>query len=275
LTPPRSFPEVKATDLYCSGFVQVAAIPEDSKVIAKHDAMGGALATESDYVYVSQGSQGGLRAGDMLSVLRRTKRIESRARQRGDRDLGTHYLEVAQLQVIMPQPDFALARVIHSCDAAEIGDLVVPFQRVDVPAVSRPRPFNPFVTGSSGVLGSVVVSRDVLSNFGTAFKGSNATPGVRGGTLGALEMGVATEGGIVYIDMGQADGVRPGDVLLVSRPVEINSDLYNLPSETEVVRNRRTAVGELVVLKVKERASTALVTYSRDAISAGDSVERR
>ena len=37
----------------------------------------------------------------------------------------------------------------------------------------------------------------------------------------------------------------------------------------------RTAIGELVVLKVEERASTALVTYASDGLSLGDVVERR
>ena len=154
LRPPRSVPEIKVSDLYCSGFVQVAAAPSDLKVIAKYDASGSALATEADYIYVSKGSEDGLRAGDMFNVIRPTKRIESRAPRSGDRNLGTHYLEIAQLQVIMPQPDFALARVIHSCEAVELGDIMIPFQRVDLPTVPRPRPFNAFddrLQWSSGI----------------------------------------------------------------------------------------------------------------------------
>jgi hypothetical protein len=273
LTPPRSFPEVKAVDLYCSGFVQLASVPGDMNVIAKYDAAGGALATQTDYVYLSRGSDQGLRPGDMLNVVRPTKKIESRARS-GDRDLGTHYLEVAQLQVVMAQPDFALARVVHSCEAVELGDITIPFQRVDLPALPRPRPFDAFVTSSGAALGSVVVSRNVLSNFGSTFRASNATPGARGGELGHLEMGIAAEGNIVYVDIGQGEGVRPGDVLIVSRPIEVDG-LYNLPRDADRLRAHRTAIGEIVVLKVNERASTALVTYSKDAISAGDSVERR
>ena len=62
---------------------------------------------------------------------------------------------------------------------------------------------------------------------------------------------------------------------MVSRPIEMETQLYDLPEEVERLKAHRTAVGEIVVLKVKERASTALVTYSKDAIFAGDSVERR
>jgi hypothetical protein len=45
--------------------------------------------------------------------------------------------------------------------------------------------------------------------------------------------------------------------------------------DRETKLNAREAVGEVVILKVDERASTALVTYSADMISPGDSVERR
>jgi hypothetical protein len=131
------------------------------------------------------------------------------------------------------------------------------------------------LTGTGGVIGSVVVTRDVLSNFGTAFKASNTIPGVGSGDLESLEMGVATEGGIVYLDLGQGDGIRVGDILLISRPVEIDDQLYDLPGDVDKLRSQRTAVGEVVVLKVRERASTGLVTYSTEAIYAGDLVERR
>jgi hypothetical protein len=266
VTPPKSYSEIKVGDVYCSGFVQVANVPEDFRVIAKHDASGGALATEAHYIYLSQGSESGLRAGDLFNVVRPTRKVE---------DLGTHYLEVGQLQVIMPQPEFALARVVHSCEAIELGDRIVPLQRAEVPTVPRPRSFSPFLTGTGGVIGSVVVTRDVLSNFGTAFKASNTIPGVGSGDLESLEMGVATEGGIVYLDLGQGDGIRVGDILLISRPVEIDDQLYDLPGDVDKLRSQRTAVGEVVVLKVRERASTGLVTYSTEAIYAGDLVERR
>jgi hypothetical protein len=131
------------------------------------------------------------------------------------------------------------------------------------------------VGSSDGVVGSVVYSRDALSNFGSAFRASGATPGVRRGDLASLERGVGTEGRIVYVDLGQADGVRPGDVLMVSRAVEIDRQLYKVPSEADRLEGHRTAIGEIVLLKVNERASTALVTYSMEGISAGDFVERR
>jgi hypothetical protein len=106
-------------------------------------------------------------------------------------------------------------------------------------------------------------------------KMSGSIPGVTGGHLEPLSRGVAHEGTIVYVDIGQGQNVRPGDLFIVYKYVELDSRLYPLPSDSKKVRDARTAVGEIVILKVGERASTALVTYASDMISLGDVVERR
>lgn len=274
--PPRLAPEVKVSDLYCSGFIQVSAVPQDLKVIAKFNADGGALATDTNYIYVSQGSEAGVTTGTMYQVVRPTKRIDRpEGRTRDERNLGMHYIDVAQIQVVLAQPDFALARVVSNCDAVEIGDIMLPWQRITPPSLTRPRPFNPFMTVAGGVKGSVVTSLGVLRNFGSTFKGSGKTPGVRGGDLGSLEKGIGSEGTIVYIDIGQREGVRPGDLFIVYQQLELDGQLYDLPDEAQKLRGQRAAIGELVVVKAGERASTALVTYSSNGIAAGDSVERR
>jgi hypothetical protein len=90
-----------------------------------------------------------------------------------------------------------------------------------------------------------------------------------------MERGVAGEGAIVYIDLGQNRAVRPGDLFIVYRYTQYDDRVDNLPREVHRLENARTAIGELVVVKVGERASTALVTYSTDALSMGDIVERR
>lgn len=270
---PRPVPEVKISDLYCSGFIQEAVVPQNLKVIGKYNGDGSALATESEYIYLSQGAEDGVSAGDMYQVIRPTRRI-SRTEGR-DRNLGTHYLDVAQIRVVLVQPDFSLARVFHSCDVVEMGDSMVPFQRREVPAVDSPRPFGPFMTVTGDVQGAIVITHAVLSNSGTIFKGTDIVPGVQKGDLTRLGRGVAVDGTIVYIDVGQQEGVRPGDVFIVYRRHEVDDDLYDLPREVVRLRQERTAVGELIVIKTGERASTALVTHALVGISAGDSVERR
>ncbi len=272
----KPVPEVKIDDLYCSGFVRKAAVPKDLKVISKFDAAG-ALSGEGDYIYIGQGSEDGVQAGNMYQVIRPTTKITNpQGRTSVERDLGTHYLEVGQIRVVLTQPDFSLARVAHSCgDAIEVGDVMLPFEPAAFPAPPRPRPFSPFITTNSGIKGSIVSTKGVLLNYGSSFKMSGAEPGVLGSAISSMNRGIASEGTIVYISAGQENGVKPGDLFIVYRGVESDKRLYSAPREAGKLKEFRTAIGELLVVKTGERAATALVTYASDALALGDSVERR
>ena len=132
------------------------------------------------------------------------------------------------------------------------------------------------MTAAGDIKGSIVSTKGVLLNFGSTFKVSSVIPGVRGNDrLGAIERGLASDGSIVYIDIGQDTAVKPGDIFIVYREIDLDQRLYDLPKEVEKLKRTRTAIGELIVLKAGERASTALVTYASDALVPGDAVERR
>ena len=125
------------------------------------------------------------------------------------------------------------------------------------------------------VKGSVVITKSALLNYGSVMKLSANIPGVTGSHLGPLSRGVASEGVIVYVDIGQNLGVKPGDLFIVYKNMRPVSGLYSLPADAARIKDARAAVGEIVILKVEEKASTALVTYASDVISQGDLVERR
>src|SRR5262249_49728698 len=142
---PKPVSQIKFNDLYCSGIVREVHYPENLWVISKFDSTGGVLTSDGGYVYLSQGSAAGVAVGSRYQVMRSTKHIENPyGKTRFDRDLGLHYLDVAQLQVVLVHPDFSLARVDHTCaDAVEVGDFLVPFQQMSVADPPRPRPFSP------------------------------------------------------------------------------------------------------------------------------------
>jgi hypothetical protein len=270
-------PEVKGDDLYCSGFVKVEPVSRKLKVIAKLASANGVLAADSDYVYLSLGSEDGIVAGNVYEVVRSTRRVRNPyGRTNEERDLGMHYLEIAYLRIALTQADFSLARVIHSCgDGVEVGDTVLPFQPLPFPQPERPRPFNPVMSTNSGVTGEIVTTKTVLLSNGSIFAGPNIQPGVGGTALGLIDRGIAAAGSIVYIDVGQNKSVKPGDIFVVYRGEQLDHRLFSYPPETGKLRGQQAAIGELIVVKVGERASSALVTYSSDALSFGDSVVRR
>jgi len=274
--PERPVSEAKFEDLYCSGSIRAVAPPSNLKVISKFDSSGGVLSSDADYIYLSQGSEDGIAAGNIYQVVRPTKSVSNPYAQRGaDPHLGVHYLDVAQVRVVLAQPEFSLARVINTCaDAVDVGDILLPFQRVDLPEPSRPRIFTPVMTTSSGVKGTIVTTKSVMLNFASSISLSRQMAGVREGHLTLLERGIAEEGSIVYVDLGQ-QLVKPGDVFVVYRYVEIDRRLYHYPREVKKLQNARTAIGELLIVRVNERAATALVTYSTDGLTLGDEIERR
>jgi LysM domain len=275
--PPA--PEIKFADLYCSGFVRRASLPKDLKVIAKYDATGAVLASDTDYVYISQGAEEGITAGSNYQVVRPTKTMTNPYGHTGfSRDLGMHYLDIAQIRIVVVQPRFSLARVMNSCgDAIEVGDRLMPFERIVIPPPPRPRPFTPTMTTNSGISGVIVTAKTALLNFGSAFRSSGIIPGVRGSDrLGVTDRGIAAAGDIVYIDLGQDQQVKPGDIFIVYRHIDFDQRLFpGDEEELEKLRNERTAVGEVIVMQTGERASSAVVTYATDALSLGDEVERR
>src|SRR5436309_7059734 len=275
-------PEVKIDDLYCSGFVRVAPIPRNARVISRFDTSGGVLAAEADYVYLSQGSEDGIANGTVYQVVRRTKILRyPRGRTKNERDLGMHYLEIAYVRVAVTQADFSLARVIHSCgDAIEVGDIMLPFQPIMLPPLERPRSFSPMMTTNSGIKGEIVTTKTVLLSNGSIFAGPNIEPGVNGESISRTNRGIAGDGTIVYLSIGQNRSVKPGDIFIVYRDVETDFDRrvyagYAVPREINRLKGQRRAIGEVIVVNAGERASTALVTYSADELLFGDSVERR
>ena len=264
LAPPRVYPEVKAADLYCSGFIRNTDVPRDIKIVARY-ANDEVMAGSGDYVYIGRGASAGVKPGTTFEVVRPTKRVSS---------LGTHYLEVAQVEIVMGQADYALARVTQGCEAVEVGDVLIPYTRPDFPTLPANRPFSGTMKGSGQVPGRIATTKSTLLNSGSSFSFHDGVPPVGyTGNLAKYNNGVAGEHAVVYLDVGKMEGVKPGDFFIVFRDV-VSPDGSKL-HDSETKQNARMAVAELVVLKVEDRASTALVTYSADMISPGDSVERR
>jgi hypothetical protein len=271
--PPRNFPEVKDSDLYCSGFIRSTAVSGDIKVTGMAIPAPALAAGDGNYVHLGKGTRDGLRNGTTYQVVRSTRKIDSPSRRVGDQDLGTHYLEIAQVQVVSGQDTTALARVIQSCDAIEPGDLLLPYARAQFPALPQRRPFSPTMRSSGLMPGKIVMTKSVLLNFGSPFNGSPNFVGTSDQRLGGLARGIAGDGGIVYVDIGKTSGAKPGDLFIVFRDMDTTDSSVSVAGKKP--EKRKTAIAEIVILRVEDRASTALVTYSTDGVGLGDYVERR
>jgi hypothetical protein len=108
------------------------------------------------------------------------------------------------------------------------------------------------------------------------FGGVTEVAGIPISHLGNLSLGFVGEGQIVYIDLGDRDGVRPGDIFMIYKLLDFDSRLYEVAGEAaRLLAREREVIGELIVIKVRERAATALVTFTADGVSPSDLVELR
>ncbi len=140
------------------------------------------------------------------------------------------------LTILAVQSDTATAQITGACRDILKGHYLVPFEPIPVPLV----PYQARVTRLTPETGQ---------NRGTIIA---SLEDVR-------ELGSLGRGYLVSIDQGENDGVIPGSIFTIFR--------YSTS------RTPRKVLGELAVLTVHPKTSTALITFSYDYMVRGDLVE--
>jgi hypothetical protein len=240
----RLVPALKSSDVYCSGFIRSTPVSKLLQVSSTYQRDKSSLSTQGEYVRINHGSKGDVTVGSMYQVVRATRKVSDPDGGLGS-SLGMHYMDVGQIQIVQVQEDFSLAQVLYSCDALEPSDVLLPYVRFEIPELPRNRSFSSAMKATGNIKGTVAFFRNSVAVAGSVY--SSSTPPSAKSIVGA--------GGVVYLNVGEAAGVKPGDLFIV----------YRGPA----------AIAELAVTKVEEKSSSALVTYSTDAVVLGDRVERR
>ncbi len=272
-------------NLYCAGYVQTAPIDTSSRLIGAVEEQDKFLYSENDLVYINVGASRGVKAGDVMSVVR--PRGQVRSEWTNKRDLGFLVEEVGAIEIVSVKAEVAAARVKTSCSGFLLGDLVQPWQaRTSPEFVPRPN-LDIFADSTGKAMGRIVLSRD------------------------GQEM--VTRDQIIYVDLGAEDNVRIGDYLTIFRPLG-KGNLMDGPPESATARSYgykslvykggefsnqsarksgdqakgsvvttprakrgrpdiRKVVGEGVILNVKERVATVVITRTAQEIHTGDWVE--
>lgn len=153
------------------------------------------------------------------------------------RKVGTKIETTGWLKVILVQENTACAVIEQACADIHAGDYLKPFEKVNVPMVVRRPPEDCCATETDKMVRHVVDLQDDASIGGT--------------------------GHFVTIDAGTEDGIAPGTVFSLYRTM--------YPS----VPTPRNVVGEATVVAVRDRTSTAKITYARREIMLGDQVQLR
>jgi hypothetical protein len=219
-------------DMYCSGFLGpldqqwVGAVVSAAKVEAQTIFM------ETDILYVDIGENKGVIPGQEFWI-HRPDEVVYRYDSLLD-EAGRIYMTQALARVVCVQEASSIVEIVRTCGDVQVGDVLLPFEPMPIPLVRRTRPYTSCEPGSGKLLGHILQTKDRV-----------------------IPIGDKT---IVFLDLGEGDGIAPGDFFTVFRT-------------RGQAKGVRTILGELAVLKTQPHTAVAVVTLTNDAMFAGDEIE--
>jgi hypothetical protein len=282
-------------NLYCAGYVQISPLntapreisPRANKIVGSYNEQDGWLYAQNSYMVINGGTNKGVQVGDLFSVIRPRGEVESRW-TRKDR-LGFYVQELGVLEVVRVKSEVSWARVKSSCDNILLGDLIVPFQqRFSAPYVQRPS-LDLFADPSGKANGRIFLTRDgheQVTRDQIIFVDLGSEDGVKQGDyltiyrpLGKGNLFINDEDESVSArDEGFQSDVYRGGKFSNQAARKYGSQANRAVVTTEMAKEYRPeglrkVVGEGVVLNVRERTATVVITRTAQEIHPGDWVE--
>lgn len=220
------------TDVYCSGYLGEMSEIFPGAIVSAEKEKNQTFFMLGDIVYLDIGERDGLAAGMEFTIVRPQQAVNKWGSVTDV--VGRVYQTPGRLRVICAQERSAIAEISYSCMDVQVGDSIMPFEPIPVPLVRRTQIMTMCDTPNGKVIGHIVETR-----------------------LGETPVG---KDSLVYLDLGEADGLNPGDFLTV----------YRASGRAEGVR---TILGEASILTTRRRTSVAIITLMADTMGVGDSVE--
>jgi LysM repeat protein len=244
------------SDVYCSGYIDDADKQFSVRIIgSEFETLGPNLdqkqadvpitgsygrvntarynLTVGDVIYLNQGRQNGLSAGQVFTVISpRQKVVHPKTRE----VFGRYYHYTGRVRILSVQEDTAIAEILQACDPVIVGEYLQPFEPEPVP-LGRPTAMRPI-------------------NYPTAVENLQQAPII---LFSQDELVSLFEDHLVFIDRGAEDDVTPGDIYTVYR--------MNRPGLPPM------PIGEVAVLSVHKKSSAAKIIESKTAIFVGDPLE--
>ncbi len=247
--PPAPIPVTTRAEIDCTGFITTSRVPEDIIVYGGHDNDFEASLRQfstGDLVYLRSLKGANIAVGTEYSIVRSQKKplpsyIEWYDGQRGSvRSLGHVYEDVGRIKVTRLTPQAPVAEVTFACGPIYPHDLVLPYQPRAIPEYTPTTRLDPFVPSQGKLEGAI--------------------------TAASNNEGLLGDRKIVYVNLGESDGARPGQRFLITRVLRDRVEPLLLASPD----TPRETVGELVILFTQERSSVAKIVSSSREVFAGD-----
>jgi hypothetical protein len=282
----RNMRVAERNNVYCAGYVQSSAIDTSRKVIGGVDEADQFMYSQNNYVYINAGSNRGVNVGDMYSVVRPRGQVKTRWTRKGH--LGAYVQEVGAVEVVRVKAEVSVARVHTSCDNMLLGDLVMPLQPRVAPDYRQRPALDLFSDPSGKATGRLFMSRDsaeAIARDFIVYIDLGAEDNVQVGDYLTIFRRLG-KGNPFQGDWGESARARDTDYgsfeygggpFSNQTARKSGDNARGKVVTTEKAKSGRPAlrkvVGEMVILNVKERTATALITRNATEIHTGDWVE--
>lgn len=283
----RSMPVAAGNNLYCAGYIQHNAISTENKIIGSKDEADKYNYAQNDFMYINMGANKGVSVGDVFSVVRPRAKVKSHWSHKDD--LGFYVQEVGALEVVRVKSDVSVARVRSSCDTFLLGDLVQLTDKRMSPTYERRPALDIFSDPSGKATGRILMARDaaeVLARDYIVYVDLGADDNVQVGDhltifrkLGKGNlMTLPQHEDVSARDYGFESHAYEGGRFSNQAPRKTGGNAGGKEVTTYMAKEGRPAglrkvVGEAVVLNVKEKTATVVITRTASEIHTGDQVE--
>ncbi|MCC6743215.1 MAG: hypothetical protein IT175_05075 [Acidobacteria bacterium] len=279
---PNRVPIVHRTDLYCAGVISKRQVSPEFYVVGGEKETEINWYTTSNVVYLNYGAKHGASVGESLYVVRPRGKYENPFT---GKDLGWYIEEVGILRIISVQRNVSTARVETTCDTIRIGDLVRAYSGYVAATPREYAPLNRWDLPSGKLSGQIILSRwnrNYMSERDVIYIDIGDDKGVKLGQYYTIYR----DPGIPEGPVGRGTRILRYDDDFPNRVDEYRDDRYRgtdfsslrgKKREAEVVDERdglpRKVVGEMVIIRVEDKAATGYITRVTQEVNIGDYVE--
>ena len=282
----REMTVASGTNLYCAGYVETTPVNTSYKIVGAENEKDQHIFTQGNYVYVSVGTNRGAKVGDVYSVIRPRGRVETRWTKK--KNLGFYIQEVGAVELVAVKNEVSVARVKTSCDNLLLGDLLQPMADRVSPLVKQKAEMNLFADSSGRASGSIFMARDgqeLLGRENVVYIDLGAEDNVKAGDYLTIYRPLG-KGNILEKQQNESVSARDENFQsnkyrggkFSNQAARKSGDMAQgkVVTTNEAKKDRpalRTVLGEMVILNVKQKTATAIITRSASEIHTGDKVE--
>lgn len=231
--PPQKIPLTTVKMLASAGYI---IQKESEKGIIFDSPETRTIFGIGDIVYISIGGKEGVKVGDKFTIY---KPLRSVTHPITNKNMGVLIEILGELEVKEVREDSSTANIIESFTTIEIGNKLKDREDMTVPMIDPAAKIEP-----KDIKGYIIDAKD--------------------------QRDAVAAGDIVYIDVGVDSGVSAGDRFTI---LKSEGKIEKEAKKKGKIKAPNVVIGNLQVIKPKEKVSTAIILESKKEIAIGEMIE--